>query len=262
MDNDEQKAVYLYCVAKGSHKGRLGNYGIKNSPIYTIPYENICAIVHDCRPEPYKTEDEEEGRRWVLSHQYVLDLATAKFGTIIPLTFDTIFTGGPETVKNWLHNKYESLFETLHRLRGKEEYGVEVLIEKKYVRDLVEKDGNIMRMREEISVKPEGFAYMLGKRLARDIKLLEEEVTRSISRDVIGRIKEIIAEVKIVNRKARRDEFDEEKETILNLSCLGTKDEANNLGALLGKINGREEITIRFTGPWPPYSFVTFPMTQ
>ena len=43
---------------------------------------------------------------------------------------------------------------------------------------------------------------------------------------------------------------------IMNLSCLVYKDSHTELGEELGKINQLEGFSVRFTGPWPPYSFV------
>jgi len=43
---------------------------------------------------------------------------------------------------------------------------------------------------------------------------------------------------------------------LLNLSCLLPRDQNEKLGEALEKIDGREGISVRYTGPWPPYSFV------
>jgi len=43
---------------------------------------------------------------------------------------------------------------------------------------------------------------------------------------------------------------------IMNLSCLVYRDRYTKLGEELGKINQMRGFAVRFTGPWPPYSFV------
>ena len=49
---------------------------------------------------------------------------------------------------------------------------------------------------------------------------------------------------------------DENKQMLMNLSCLLTKDGSRRLGDELEKIASVEGFFVRYTGPWPPYSFV------
>jgi len=67
---------YVYGVAVGDKEVRLGQIGIEGSEVYTIPYEDISAIVHDCSTEPYQSTDDEIVKNWVRVHQSVLDAAS------------------------------------------------------------------------------------------------------------------------------------------------------------------------------------------
>jgi len=49
------------------------------------------------------------------------------------------------------------------------------------------------------------------------------------------------------------------KVILLNLSCLVAKGKVDSLGEELEKIDNMEGFSVRFTGPWPPYSFVAKP---
>ena len=49
------KGRYVYGVAVGDKEVRLGPIGIEGSEVYTIPYEDISAIVHNCSTEPYQS---------------------------------------------------------------------------------------------------------------------------------------------------------------------------------------------------------------
>jgi hypothetical protein len=44
---------------------------------------------------------------------------------------------------------------------------------------------------------------------------------------------------------------------IMNLSCLVDRDKSTELGEELESIDKMEGFSVRFTGPWPPYSFVS-----
>ena len=43
---------------------------------------------------------------------------------------------------------------------------------------------------------------------------------------------------------------------LMNLSCLLAREGSKKLGGELEKIDSREGYSVRFTGPWPAYSFV------
>jgi len=49
---------------------------------------------------------------------------------------------------------------------------------------------------------------------------------------------------------------DENIQMFMNLSCLLTEDGSKKLGVELEKIDALEGFSVRYTGPWPPYSFV------
>ena len=46
------------------------------------------------------------------------------------------------------------------------------------------------------------------------------------------------------------------KQMLLNLSLLVRKENVSSLGQVLDAIQAEEGVEVRFTGPWPPYSFV------
>ena len=79
------EARYLYCIVKGNEEITLGNIGIEGSRVYTISYEDLCAVVHNCPPKPYKSEDNEVVKKWVMAHQKVIDTAWERFGTVLGL---------------------------------------------------------------------------------------------------------------------------------------------------------------------------------
>ena len=53
----------------------------------------------------------------------------------------------------------------------------------------------------------------------------------------------------------------EGKQMLMNLSLLVGKGRVKELGEELEKIEGEEGVEVRFTGPWPPYSFVAKTIT-
>jgi hypothetical protein len=254
----DSRGRYLYCVAEGNKKISLGRIGIDHSEVYTIPYKDLCAVVHKCPAEPYKHENKEVVENWVKIHQEVLDVATEKFGTILPLGFDTIIKddegADPEkTMKKWLEEDYENLKQKMEKVRAKAEYGVQIFWDPKIIGDrITENSEEIKKLDQEIKTKPRGMAYMYKQKLQKALKKEMEREADQRFKDFYTRIKKCVDDLKVEKtKKAEKD-----KQMLLNLSCLVGKNGYKDLGEELEKINKMDGFSVRFTGPWPPYSFV------
>lgn len=256
IENSEGR--YVYCIAEAGERQSLASIGIDGNEVYTIPANELCAVVHSCPAEPYSSDDEELVRRWVVNHQAVVEAALSRFGTVLPMRFDTIIQDkdgidADDNVRRWLVDEGDQLKKKLDHLREKEEYGVQIFWDPKTIAAMLSRTNpEIGKLEEEIKSKPKGLAYMYRQRLE---KLLKEEVEKEAERcfrDFYHRIKGCVAEVKVEMTKRAED-----KQMLMNLSCLVSKGGTKPLVDELEKIDDKDGFFVRFTGPWPPYSFVT-----
>lgn len=252
ISEDPKEAIYLYCIVKNAEGDKLGCTGIENNPVYIIPYNNIGGVVHRCRAEPYRSDHEDKVKQWVLAHQYVIDLATERFGTVIPATFDTIFLGDDGVVETWLREKYLQLEEMLVRLKGKSEYGIAVYFDKRSIEKEASKNAEISDLRKAMEGKPRGTTYLIEKRVERRIALLRDIEARSRSTGILKEISNFADELK----QEKTAVSDDDNLMLLKLSCLVKQENVEALGETLGKIDHSDGFSVTFTGPWPPYSFV------
>jgi hypothetical protein len=246
----------LYCGE--NDRLSLGRAGIEGNEVYIIPYKDLAALVHNCPSEPYTSEDSEIVEGWVMTHQEVLEMAAQRFDTVIPLGFDTIIKGvngqTPEqNMEEWLKGDYENLKEKIARFRGKEEYGVQIFWEPKIIgQKIAEANSGIKKLDEDIMSKPRGMAYMYKQKLEDAIKTeLEKEADRYF-KEFFEQIKPWANDIRIEKTK----KAEEGKQMLMNLSCLMDKEKYKKLGGELERINNMDGFSVRFTGPWPPYSFV------
>ena len=254
---------YVYGVTIGDKEVRLGAIGIEGSEVYTIPYEDISAIVHDCSTKPYQSTDDEMVRNWVRAHQSVLDTAGKQLGIVIPLGFDTILesrddaTSPDQVVRDWLKLDYARLREVMRKIEGKNEYAVHVSYEPGLiVKQISEQSEEIRKIKEEMAAKPPGTAYMYRQKLERVVKMETERLADEWFSDFYGRIKKHTDD--IVIEKTRK--LNNGKMMLLNLSCLVAREKVDSLGKELEEINNMGGFSIHFSGPWPPYSFVAKPI--
>jgi len=252
------QARYLYCVADSGEQVSLGAIGIDGSKVYTIPYRDICAVVHECPAEPYNSTDPEVVNSWVLTHQKVVDEAWERWSTVLPLGFDTIVmdkdgVGAEENVRNWLQNDYDNLKSKMERVRGKAEYGVQIFWELQVIaQSLIKASPEISQLEEQIKSQSKGVAYLYKQKLENALKRELESKADQCFRDFYQRIRRHVDSIVVEKTK----QGDQNTQMIMNLSCLLPRNKSNELGEELENINSIDGFSVRFTGPWPPYSFV------
>ena len=256
--NVKEEGRYLYCVAEAWEKVRLGEIGIESEEVYTLPYKDICAVVHNCPAQPYKSDDQEVVRTWVMTHQKVVEAAWERWGVVLPLSFDTIVKGETgdsveQNLETWLEQEYQNLKMKMERVRGRAEYGVQVFWDLRLAaQDLTETSPEIKKLDEEIKTKPRGLAYMYRQKLENLIKKEMETKADECFKDFYLRIRKHADDVRVEKTKNAEPGW----QMILNLSCLVYRDKCKELGEELDSINRLKGFSVRFSGPWPPYSFV------
>ena len=259
----QNKGRYVYGVSVGDREVSLGPIGIEGSEVYTIPYEDISAIVHDCSTEPYQSTDDEMVRSWVRAHQGVIDTADERLGVVIPLGFDTILKPGDDAtspdqvVRDWLKQDYARIREVMRKIKGKDEYAVQVSYETGLiVRQISEQSEEIRRIKEEMAAKSPGTAYIYRQKLERVVKAETERLADEWFSDFYSRIKKHTDDIVIEKTK----KMNNGQVMLLSLSCLVAREKIDSLGKELEEINNMDGFSVHFSGPWPPYSFVAKPV--
>ncbi len=254
----KEEARYLYCIADATESVSLGKIGIEGREVYTIPYKDICAVMHDSPAQPYQSGDEGMVKAWVMTHQQVVDAAWERWGTVLPATFDTIISAGAkgsaeQNMLDWLEQEHEELKTKIERVRDKAEYGVQVFWDPKLVAQNLSKTSlEIRNLEEEIKSKPRGLAYMYRQRLENLIQREMQSAADKYFKDFYHRIRIHADDIRVEKTKKAEQGL----QMLLNLSCLVDRYRYMLLGAELDKINEMKGFSVRFTGPWPPYSFV------
>jgi len=256
LHEDHGQGLYLYGLIDLSTSTRLGKIGIDESEVYTIPFDGISAIVHDCPLEPYKSDKDATVTAWVKVHQRVMDVAAERFGNVMPFGFDTIISPkdnstAKDALMKWLSDEHDNILRKLDKIKGKKEYGVQVFYVPTIFGERVEKESEDMkRMKEEISSKPPGLAYMYKQKLENMVKVELDALMDDYFKNFYEKIRSVSDDIKVEKVK----KVDDGMVMMMNLSVLA-RDE-KGLGSVLDEIDGENGITVRFTGPWQPYSFI------
>jgi hypothetical protein len=261
----QAKGRYVYGIVASKETVKLGEIGIGDNEVYTIPYQDLCAIVHNCPSEPYQSSDDEMVKSWVKVHQGVLDKAKERFGTVIPLGFDIILqpkddaTSPDQVVRDWLKEDYDRLNTLMEKIKDKDEYGVQISYDPKTMGELIaQQSEEVKKIKEEMATKSPGMAYMYRQKLEKAVKAEMEKLADEWFKDFYSNIKKHTEDIVVEKTK----KLEKDKVMLLNLSCLVSNEKVESLGEELEKINNMEGFSVRFTGPWPPYSFVAKPVAE
>ncbi|MHC3438767.1 gas vesicle protein GvpL [Natrialbaceae archaeon A-gly3] len=253
---------YLYCVVRTDGEEGFETSGLEDEPVSVVTRGDLGAVVHECS-DVYDSADLTTIRRWVVAHQSVVDDAGETFGTPLPFQFDTILKGDDETVREWLGEHEEEISSALDALAGHWEYRVEVVRNEPVAEEsLLEGDEQLANLEDRIDEAGEGTAFLLEKQYERRVNELRRSRRRRLADDLRERLVDHTREVHELERTPgvtlEGDDTGrgvDETEAICRLTLLAAEDEQAAIGAVLDDVAKADGLEIRFTGPWPPYTF-------
>lgn len=256
LDGGKMGGRYLYCIVEGEAPASLGKIGIEGTEVYSVPFKDLQAIVHDCPVEPYRSENQENMIKWMVTHQNVVEEAWKESRTVVPARFGTIVKGQLGGLRIWLSDNYENLQKNIERLRNKEEYGIQVFWNTDMIAGkLVDSIPELKGLKIETEARRGGAAYMHNQLFEKKLRQEMESEARLQFREFLFRIKKRVDELNIEKTK----ETPGTAEMLMNLSCLVHREKAMDLIEELDGINMMNNFFVRFTGPCPPYRFGGLP---
>ncbi|RZH67727.1 gas vesicle protein GvpL [Natrinema altunense] len=256
---------YLYCLVRADADAALETTGVDGEPVSIVAVDGIGAVVHAC-DGIYDSGDLAQIRRWLVRHQTVVDEAGQAFGTPIPFQFDTILRGDDDGVREWLREERDTLERALSELAGHWEYRVEV-VEIDPVSDaaLLERDERLRELDERIADADEGTAFLLEQQFEQRVTELRAARRESVTADLQGRLAAEAREVHALERSPSAQLSDDaagsdsdsndDGETLCRLTLLAHEDDEEAIGSILDDVAANDGLEVRFTGPWPPYTF-------
>lgn len=254
-----EEGRYVYGLALFSEGAPFHPAGIDGKPVRLIVSGALCAIVHDCLPQPYRSAEADSVRTWVMDHHRVLDEASKMFDCVVPVSFDTIVCAQGElssdnVVQKWLQEEQEALIHLMCRFRNKNEYVVQLFCAIDILENKVAFENKyLLKLKQDIDLKSPGLAYMYKQKLDKAIKDEVSNVINKFYDYFYDKVSSYCSEI-IVEKPKKSD--NSSVAMISNLSCMVDGNKIDDLGKFLDEIKLHDSFSVRFTGPWPLYSFV------
>ncbi|SIR14123.1 Gas vesicle synthesis protein GvpL/GvpF [Haladaptatus litoreus] len=250
---------YLYCVVAvddrdGDSDDSFSMSGIDGEPVTVLTENGVGAVVQGCE-SPYDTDDLETVRDWLLTHQEVVDTAGQTFGTPLPFRFDTILKGDDERVRAWITDQQDTLERHLAEFEGHWEYRVGVAWDEEQVRDELEsEDEELADLRERIDDSEEGTAFLLEKQYDTRIRDLRQARKEALTNRLREELSPLAREFDVLDSSSGVL-GDGSSDEVVQVAFLAHEERETNIGEVLDDIAADPGVEVRFTGPWPPYSF-------
>ena len=238
------RAKYVYCVIHAEKALELGPLGVGGEPgaVHTVNYRDIAAVVSDTLvdvPEPT--------RQNVLAHERVNETVMRRY-TVIPMSFGTVFKTHDD-IHDLLRSAYDAFKDVLVKMQDKLEFGLKVLWDRDAIlHDLEAESGDIRRLKREIQSQ-KGSTYFARMQYGR----LVDGALQARSERHVSEIFDQLRPVSVASR-ANRPIGDG---MIMNAAFLVGRDRESEFEARVKDIDAAQNnLTLKSTGPWPPYNFV------
>ncbi|MBI4356925.1 MAG: GvpL/GvpF family gas vesicle protein [Gammaproteobacteria bacterium] len=286
-----KKSLYLYCITEASKKKGKPRvrreqtfriHGLDRGKVFAFLNHSLAAVVQECDAS-FLSEDPRWVKNSVLTHQAVVDHAWKKFGNVVPFSFSTLVlpkeaqsatknleqncetasnvgrpkrsVAGSHCLKNlreWMNKEEDSLKKLLEKLKGKAEYGIQISWNPNLIASQITRnDREFKELEKEIQEKGTGTQYLLQHKKKNLLRQKLEAVAEDIFREFYDKISHGVKEIRVETIRKEKPP----RQMLMNLSCLLPKDDVPKLDKVLEEIAKGKGFFVRFTGPWPPYSF-------
>lgn len=258
-DVDFEEGRYLYCAVYTDGDASFSAEGIEDGTASLLVQDGI-GVVAQPVDSVYDSDDMTRVRSWLLAHQQVVDEAGQRFGTPLPFRFDTIIKGDDETVHEWLEERREEIGDALDRLAGRWEYRIEVRWDEESIRESVlEEDEELRELATRTEEASEGTSYLLEKQYEQQLNERLQERRDAIAETLYELIEPHTVEIQRSSGSGGSNvvarEADDELDRVVQLSVLAPRGNEETIGEQLETIAERPAHEVRYTGPWPPYSY-------
>jgi Gas vesicle synthesis protein GvpL/GvpF len=260
-------ALYVYCVGARDELARLFGGGLPDAmeggrAVELVGREDLAAVACAVPLKDYgegALESRLADAAWTATRALRHERAVEHFArrcTVVPLRFGTIYLSR-ENVERMLEEKGAQIRAALARLEGREEWGLNVYVERATLREQVASLSERLREMEATAAdSPPGRAYLLRKKID---ALRDDEARAEIRRAAAAVENELASACDGAARlRVLKDEAGEHGELAARLAFLVRREGFEEFRAAAERLAERyTPLGFRFelTGPWPAYNF-------
>jgi len=243
------EGVYVYCIIESTEPRTFGGIGLggRGDEVFTVHYRDLAAVVSKAPLMVY-----DPTRENALTHEHVNEVVMIDNGfTPVPMSFGTLFKTESDTME-FLKDTYDALRDVLMKMKDKLEFGLKVNWDRDEVLAEIERDNEeIRRLKDEIVNNQHASTYFARMQLGRLVEQALADRSDQFVRDIYASLED--AAIASRSNKVIGDKM------IMNAAFLVARESSDAFDAKVHDIGKKYEgrLSFRYTGPWPPYNFVT-----
>src|SRR2546425_7638515 len=248
-ETNGSSGVYVYCIIECGEPRTFGKIGIgsRGDDVFTVHYRDLAAVASRAALQVY-----DPTRENALTHEHVNEVVMIDNGfTPVPMSFGTLFKTEEDTIE-FLKDTYDALRDVLQKMKDKLEFGLKVNWDRDSVLAEIEQENEeLRRLKAEIESNQQTSTYFARMQLGRLVEQALFDKSDSYVREIYAELRE--AAIASRSNKVIGDKM------IMNAAFLVERDKSAHFDQKVTEIGKRYEgkLTFRYTGPWPPYNFVT-----
>jgi hypothetical protein len=257
--------LWAYCVASRESELPAGHPGVHPAGgTRRLERGRLTALVSSVPLAEFGEEALRENlndlgwlERVARAHEAALEAALST-ATIVPLRLCTIYRD-ERGVQRMLETEASGFEAALDLLAGRQEWGVKLLVDRVELERVV-RAGNaeVAEMERELASSSGGGAYMMGRRVERQVREAADRALGELAEDVHARLQDW-ADGAVLNAPQNRDLSGHQGEMILNGAYLVEVEKVDGFRDLVAELHERHRglgAQLELAGPWPPYNFV------
>jgi hypothetical protein len=258
---------YVYCIVESAAAAELPVESLpaaieENAKLEWISGNTLAALTSQVPRATYSEENLAEhltDATWTairaMRHETVVEYI-AKRATVIPLRFGTIYLER-SGVEQMLTGKSTELESITDQLRGREEWGVNVFVDRAVLLSSITLVSPVLRdLVQRAEQAPPGQSYLMQKK----IETLKVDEARMAVNRIVEQIEERLKESSDDARRLRilKVETTEHGELKAKFAFLINRtefDEFKDAAEILAQEHQAAGVRLELTGPWPAYNF-------
>jgi len=260
---------YVYCIAESVTAHQLGTSSFPaaiedNVNLEWVTANDLAALASAVPLELYGEEALAErlsDATWTavraMRHETVVEYV-AKRASVVPLRFGTIYLER-SSIERMLNEKTRELTQIIERLRGREEWGVNVYWDRAtLMASITEVSPRLRELARQAEAASPGQAYLMQKK----IEALRVDEARTALNEIIDRVDQTLTEHADEGKRLRilkveATEHGELKGKFAFLVKRSQFEEFRAAAERLAQEYGVTGVRLELTGPWPAYNFST-----
>jgi len=232
-------------------KALLLEEGESHVTVYTIPHEDVSALVMDSNGVGSPPSSKDILARMLIDHQAVIERIMAHGAAIIPMKLGT-YAQDENEVKAILNEGYPLMKEIMEKIADKIE--IDFVATWSHFNSMVKDVGEekeIKEFKERLLSHPQGATVDDRIKIGLMIKKALDEKRAGVSRDILDRLQAVSEDSRIYELM--------DDQMVMNAAFLITRAKHKDFEEKVEELNAtmQEKLNFRCVGPLPPYSYYT-----